>query len=229
MNNEKKESMIKFINNEITTMPITLNNNLTHKNIRFTPRDELEDLIKHGNEFLNGNYQNRYFILPGLRGTGKTTILYHFYDYLLKEKNIAQNQILYLSCENLNKRFEFSILDAVECFLKYHHNTALRTLDKEIFLLIDESQYDYDWVSSGKIIHDTTNRIFIIFTGSSALDLEYNADSARRFLKRNINPLTYSKYLKLVYNFNAEKLSDSLYELLFTGNAENAIKYEKER
>lgn len=224
----KNEVMIKFINNEITTIPLTLNNNITHDGIRFAPRLELNDLINHINEFLDGNYQNRYFILPGLRGVGKTTILYQLYDYLLNEKNISQNQILYLSCDKLNKRFKFNILDVVECFLKYHHNSTLRTLDKEIFLLIDESQYDYDWHVSGKIIHDDTNKIFIIFTGSSALDLEYNADSARRFLKRNITPLTYNQYLKLWYGFDAEMLSESLSELLFTGNVGNAINCEKE-
>ena len=224
---DKKEVLIKFINNEITGIPMSLNENIGVGNVKFTPRLELKALLKHVDDFLDGNKLNRYFILPGLRGVGKSTILFQVYDYLLNKKRIPQNQILYLSCENLNRRFEFKIVDVIECFLKYHHNATLRTLDKNIFLFIDESQYDADWAVSGKIIFDSNNKIFMIFTGSSALNLEFNADSARRLLKRNINPLTYNQYLKLKYNFNSDELSNSLFELLFTGNVENSINNEK--
>ena len=63
--------------------------------------------------------------------------------------------------------------------------------------MVDEAQFDYNWVVSAKNIYDSSNNIFMIFTGSSALNLEYNVDSARRLLKRNINSLTYSEYLTL--------------------------------
>ena len=196
----ENEIMIKFINNEITSLPLTLDNKITHNDIRFTPRGELNELKNDVNEFLKGNCNRRYYVLSGLRGIGKTTILYQLYDYLNKEMNIAQNQILYLACEKLHTRFKFNILDVFECFLKYHHNSTLKTLDKKIFLLIDESQYDNNWHLSGKVIHDSSNKIFIIFTQSSSIDSEYNADSSRKFLKRNINPLSYNQHLKLSSN-----------------------------
>jgi predicted AAA+ superfamily ATPase len=100
-------------------------------------------------------------------------------------------------------------------------------LDKEIFLLIDEAQYDHNWALSGKIIYDETNKIFMIFTGSSALNLEYNADSARRLLKRNITPLNYGQHLKLKYNYNLENITESLTQLIFSGNTAKAIEAEK--
>ena len=113
-------------------------------------------------------------------------------------------------------------------FLSYFHKSSIRTVDKKIFLLVDEAQFDYNWVVSAKNIYDSSNNIFMIFTGSSALNLEYNVDSARRLLKRNINSLTYSEYLTLKYGFDGSNLSKALYEAIFKGNVENAIKYERE-
>jgi predicted AAA+ superfamily ATPase len=221
------EEIINFINNEITSVPINLNRKISKNNKKFGYKDEFYEIKGFVEDFLDGNDLNRYIVLPGLRGVGKTTILYQIYDYLLKEKNINQNQIFYLSCEKLNYRFEFKILDVIESFIKFHHNSTLRTLDKEIFLLIDEAQYDHNWALSGKIIYDETNKIFMIFTGSSALNLEYNADSARRLLKRNITPLNYGQHLKLKYNYNLENITESLTQLIFSGNTAKAIEAEK--
>ena len=66
----------------------------------------------------------------------------------------------------------------------------------------------------------------MIFTGSSALNFEYNADSARRLNKEIITPLTYGEYIKLKYNLNFNNLSHALEDLILTGKIENAIKYE---
>nr|WP_295001856.1 AAA family ATPase [uncultured Methanobrevibacter sp.] len=88
---------------------------------------------------MNGDNINRYIVLPGLRGIGKTTILYQTYDYLLKEKQIPANQILYISCETLNKIIKCDVLKTIEQFMNEIHQSSLMTIDKEIFLLIDES------------------------------------------------------------------------------------------
>ncbi len=45
-------------------------------------------------------------VLPGLRGIGKTTLILQAYEYLLKEKNILPNNILYISFDDL-KHFHF--------------------------------------------------------------------------------------------------------------------------
>ena len=47
-------------------------------------------------EFLEKTTNNRYFALPGLRGIGKTTLLYQTYEYLFKSKNLNPNQILFI-------------------------------------------------------------------------------------------------------------------------------------
>lgn len=101
-------------------------------------------------------------------------------------------------------------------------------MDKEIFLLIDESQYDKNWSMSGKIIYDRSEKIFMVFTGSSALNLEYNADAVRRMFKRVVTPLNYNEHLKLKYDYSNINLGNSLVSLILNGEEQNAIKYENE-
>lgn len=225
---EKEDILIDYINNEINTVPFSLNDKLKIRNEKFRCREEFYEIKNYVDDFLEGNYTNRYIVLPGLRGLGKTTIIYQLYQYLLREKEINHNQILYISCDDLNDYMDINILDVVNCFLKLHHNSNLRTLDKKIFIFIDESQYDSNWAGAGKRIYDKTNNVFLIFTGSSALNLEYNADSARRLLKKSITPLNYGHFLKLKYGFHYDEFSDALSDLIFLGDEKKAIQCERE-
>ncbi len=221
-----KDNIIQFINAEITQMPLTLNSQLTKNGNKINTRDEVDKFKKYIDEFLEGYEFNRYNILPGIRGVGKTTILYQLYDYLLNEKKIPQNQILYTSFEDLNNLVKCNIRELTETFLETTHETTTRLLDKKIFLLIDEVNYDPEWAISGKVLYDRNKNIFMIFTGSSALNFEYNADSARRLNKEIITPLTYGEYIKLKYNLKCNNLSHALEDLILTGKIDDAVKYE---
>lgn len=223
----KKDELIQnYIKKELFDLPNILNDELIFNGNKFECRDEFDTIKTYINEFLEQTTNNRYLALPGLRGVGKTTLLYQIYEYLLKNKNINPNQILYISCENLNDIMDFKIIDVIEQYLESYHSTSLRRLDKKIFLLIDEAQYDKNWALSGKRIYDKTKNIFMIFTGSSALNLEYDASSARRLIKENIVPLNYKEHLKLKYNFIVPYKSNPLKKLLFEGDIEDAVKCE---
>ncbi len=221
--NEREEYINKFIDTEITEVPFQLNDNLKKNGKKINERTEFYDLKLLVDEFIEGKKINRYLVLPGLRGVGKTTILFQIYDYLINTKNINLKQILLISCEDLNYYVSCDLKEIIERFLEKYHNKTLRTLDKDIFILIDESQYDKNWSLAGKILFDKNKHIFMIFTGSSALHLEYNADSARRMFKKTIPPLNYTQHLKLKYGLSFNNLSNSLQELIFTGNVETAI------
>ena len=160
--------------------------------------------------------------MPGLRGVGKTTILFQVYDYLINQKNINPEQILYFSCEELNKIDDCDIFETIKYYLNKFHNASLQTLNEKIFLLIDESHFDKDWSISGKLINDKSKNIFMIFTGSSAINLEYHAEAARRMIRYPITPLNYSQHLKLKYDYQTD-ISNDLVDLLFNGNVDNAI------
>ena len=225
---ERNELILNYINDELESVPSTINSKLTKKGIKLNTRLELNEIKKQINNFIDEKYANRFIVLPGLRGVGKTTILYQTYEYLFKEKDIPLNNILYISCDELNDITECSIRELVEIYLKNKFNKNIRTLNEKVFLLIDEAQYDKNWAVSNKIIFDKSDNIFMIITGSSAIHLQYNADAARRLKRRVLTPLNYNQHLKLKYNQSFTNLSRSLCELIFTGNIENAVKYEFE-
>lgn len=227
MNPENEDSFHDFLQNQITDTPLSLNNDLSNRGVKFNHRDDFEEITTFVDEFIDGNNVNRYIVLPGLRGVGKTTILLQVYDYLLNQKNISPEQILYVSCEEINKIEDCDIYDIIKYYLKTFHNCSLQTLNKKLFLLIDESHFDKDWSISGKLITDKSKNIFAIFTGSSAISLEYNAEAARRMIRYPITPLNYSQHLKLKYNYRTD-ISNDLIDLLFNGNADNALIKEKQ-
>ena len=103
MNPENEDSFYDFLQSQITDTPLSLNNELSNMGVKFNHRDDFDEIKLLMDEFIDGNNVNRYIVLPGLRGVGKTTILFQAYDYLLNQKNINPEQILYFSCEELNK------------------------------------------------------------------------------------------------------------------------------
>ena len=67
----------------------------------------------------------------------------------------------------------------------------------------------------------------MIFSGSSALKLSYNADAAKRLLNIPIYPLTYSEHLKLKYGNFKNELSSSIINIIFDGNVEHGKELER--
>ena len=221
-----EEKLIKFISDEVKNIPLRLNDEISFNGKKYNRKSEFDTLIEFMDDFLKGDTINRYFVLPGLRDVGKSTLLFHLYEYLLKKQDVPPQNILYVSAENLREIFDYNIMDAVNMFLKQYHNDNLRLIDEKIFLFIDEAQYDKKWSITGKVIYDTTKNVFMIFSGSSAIDFEYNADSARRLLKLPITPLNYGEHLRLKYNFKTYNISEALRTLIFQGDITQAVKCE---
>jgi predicted AAA+ superfamily ATPase len=181
-------------------------------------------------DYLEGNLEKRFIVLPGLRGVGKTTILFQLYDYLLNTKKINPKNILYLSMDQVTSYFQTDFLHIVDIFLKEVHRLDKVNLDEKIFIFVDESHFDKNWAISGKIIYDSTKNIFLIFTGSSALDLEINGDVARRIDKKSIFPNNFKDYLSLKHNITMDcNFSKKLMNLIYFGEkkyVDEAIKCE---
>ena len=227
MNSEEKNSLENYLQKQTAEIPIILNDELSYNNKAFNHRNDFENITNYIDDFLNGKNNDRFIVLPGLRSVGKTTILYQIYEYLLKTKNIPQNQILYISCDHINKITKCDILETIEFYLEEFHHLTPRTLKKELFLLIDESHFDKEWSMAGKIIYDQSKKIFMIFTGSSALKLEYENEAKRRMIRNSIFPLNYSQHLKLKYNYDAGNISNELFNLLFTSEIDKSCILEQ--
>ena len=180
----------RYIQNQILTMPIKLTQELSNNNIKFNKRPDYENIIEYVDNFIEGNNINRFLVLPGLRDVGKTTLLFQVYEYLLNEKGISPQNILYFSCDLLKKMGKSDIFETINYYIETYHNSFIDTLSYPVFLLIDEAQYDKEWALNGKLVYDASKNIFMIFSGSSALKLSKNPDAAIRLLNIPIYPLT---------------------------------------
>lgn len=138
--------------------------------------------------------------MPGLRGVGKSTLIFQIYDYLIG-KGIDENRILYVSVDQLNSIPNANLNDLINVFVEDIHHKYPATLDEELFLLIDEAQEDANWSKTGKIIYDQSKKIFMIFTGSKALDFELDIDAVRRTSIERIYPMNFQEYLFLKYEY----------------------------
>lgn len=215
-----------YITNLLKINPKIVENNLNYNDKKFNKKKEYYQLKEHIDTFLEKESDDRFFIMPGLRGVGKTTIIYQLFSYLLNEKQIPKNRILYLNLENLKDVPNFNIKEYIDVFLK-DVNEAYPTVKNQVFIFVDESQYSKNWASLGKIIFDEDKNVFMIFTGSDALNLEYNNDSARRSLKKEIYPLNFAEYLYLKYDINyPDMLSETFRDMIFTGKVKESQKIE---
>ncbi len=184
---------------------------------------------KYVDEFLEGYIENRFIIMPGLRGIGKTTILFQIYEYLRKEKGIEQDRILYISVDELSTYLGAKLFEAIDVFVKEIHETSPVNLEKELFILVDEAHYDKEWSQTGKIVYDQSKKIFLIFTGSSALSFEMNVDAARRIKKEPVFPMNFLEYNILKNKiFPPDNLASSLRDLIFKGD-ESSLEYASEK
>ena len=145
-------------------------------------------------------------LLPGLRGTGKTTLLGQLYFHALSKTP----EVIYIPVDELHL-LGFSLYEAIDKYLE------LFRPEKPIILL-DEVHYDEKWDLTLKVLHDRME-YFIVATGSSALKLRESPDLARRAKHIEVKPLTFLEYLHL----KGEKVKPVGLEALFEFN-ENLLR-----
>ena len=165
-------------------------------------------LMSFANSFSEGRGKDaRIIIIYGLRGIGKSTILFQMYNRLragkftnvpISSKKIPQENILYLSVDqtllSTPSKTKSIIYDAAKNFCEQIHNQTLESLNKKLFILIDEAQFDDNWAIAAKSLFDASTNLFIVITGSSALALNIDTDTARRSIKEPLFPLSFMEY-----------------------------------
>ena len=87
MENEYK---INYLLNVLKTNPKIVSNGIMSNQSKYNYRKDYFDLKESIDIFLQRDSDDRFYILPGLRGVGKTTILFQLFDYLVNERNIYE-------------------------------------------------------------------------------------------------------------------------------------------
>ena len=225
----EKEQLLNYTLAKLAEAPQLVKSHLEGKKGTFRYRRAYFRVKKHIDEFLAGeqfgDITKRLIILPGLRGVGKTTIVFQIYNYLKNQKNIEQDRILYFSADELKAYLDKKILDVIDAFIQGVHKTTPVYLKKDLFIFVDEAHFDAGWSETAKVLFDKSKKIFMIFTGSSALNLELSVDAARRTTKETIFPMNFSEYLTLSHEgwFPPKNMAESIRHLILDGDNDSFI------
>lgn len=146
------------------------------------------------------NSQDRWLTISGLRGTGKTTLLAQLY----RDLKVDKQRKLFISTDHIVQLLGSNLAEVIETY-EYMLGTSFEKLSEPVFLFIDEVQYDTKWALTLKSIYDRSPRVFIISTGSSALEINSNPDTARRIITETLLPMSFTEYQKISKGVFEEK------------------------
>lgn len=161
----------------------------------------------------------RWVIVPGLRGTGKTTLLAQLYLWLYAQAGANVN-LLYVSMDEVVEKVGSNLSELLDEYERLLPDDSFETLTKPTFLFIDEIQTDATWARTLKFVYDRSPMIFIICSGSSATHLQVDADvDGRRAVTEKLFPLSFPEFQVLAHNILPKKgLKKTLMDALYTSN-----------
>lgn len=128
------------------------------------------------------NWETRLIGIKGARGVGKTTILLQ----RIKEYFPKKGEALYVSLDNL--WFKTHTLEELVAY-EYAHGVT--------HLFLDEVHKYPDWSISIKNLYDTYNDLYIVYTGSSMLEIDHSkVDLSRRQTLYTLHGLSLREYME---------------------------------
>lgn len=135
----------------------------------------------------------RAVVLMGPRRVGKTVMMYHTIQELIKE-NIAAQKIFFIGIDNpiyMQLSLEDILLLAKEAVQLDHLEGC--------FVFFDEIQYLKDWERHLKVLVDSYPKTKFVASGSAAaaLRLQSSESGAGRFTDFMLPPLTFHEYIHL--------------------------------
>ena len=191
-------------NSKLTTEKIEAN--LLHPildTIDYKPRDFFDEITDISDNYFNKKSAIRMIGLAGLRGVGKTTLLWQAADYIYK--NYTKN--IYFFHLGRLKKFDIGVSELHEAVETYLADGKLWSYKERIVLLFDEIHEDPNWAGDLKVLYDLFSPVFVIATGSSALLLQSTADLVTRMLIQHVYPLNFREYIGFTHP-SSEKINE---------------------
>ncbi len=185
-------------------------------------------LKKYAEDFLKTGSEPRIIGLAGLRGTGKTTLMWQLADYLYPR---FRNHIYFFNVSEITT-FNYSLSDVLNTFQKEVLRKNFNQLKEPIVILFDEIHDEKNWTKILKILYDEAKTAFVVCTGSSALLLQQTADLARRMKIEKVYPFRFIEYItaKSFFSFNNKQtiypersLSSKLKNALFYSTCSSEV------
>ena len=137
----------------------------------------------------------RALILMGPRRVGKTVMIYHTIDRLIRD-GVSPKNIIYISVET--PIYNQIYLEQLFVLSKQILGKAEKR-DEEFYVFFDEIQYLKDWEVNLKSLVDTYKSAKFVASGSAAAELKMrsNESGAGRFSDFSLPPLTFYEYVHL--------------------------------
>jgi len=129
--------------------------------------------------------------IKGPRQSGKTTLLEMLKEWLIKEKGVDEEDIVFITFEDreLLEKFELDPKSFVRRFVG----------ERKVYFMIDEAHYCRDIGQKLKLLYDLYKNIKFIITGSSSLEI--TSETARflvgRLFSFELLPLNFHEFLKV--------------------------------
>ncbi|HRK28506.1 MAG TPA: AAA family ATPase [Chitinophagales bacterium] len=222
------ENLRYYLENTLVSKT-AIESRLTHPitKLRYPTRLVYVLLKKYADDFLKSGSEPRFVSLAGLRGVGKTTLLWQTANYIYQN----HHKKIYFFNVNTLKNLGTDLHIALEAFQRHIIKKRFNELSEPITLLFDEIHDEDNWSKTLKILYDEARTAFILCTGSSALLLNQTADLARRMRIEKIYPFKFIEFVaaktymenngKMVYP--ARGLSSGLKEALFYGETPEEV------
>lgn len=189
----------------------------------YKPREVFYEIKNYTEVYFTSYKAARMIGLAGLRGTGKTTLLWQIADFIFD--NFTQ-EVYFFHLGDLRK-FDVGIAEIQLAFEKYIIKARLKSHREDIVILCDEIHEDPNWARDLKVLYDLFPAAFVIATGSSALLLQSTADLVTRMHIQHVFPLRFTEFLSITQpdiNQSFENKSE-LKKILF--NSDNIEDLEK--
>ena len=166
----------------------------------------LEELFIKSRDFININNQEykRYFIktqklehrlsiIIGTRGIGKTTTVAQYIN-----ENYKDNEALYVNLDDIENTSKYTMTQIAEEFV----------LNGGKLLSFDEIHKYENWSAELKNIYDRFDKLKIIATGSSALQINKGShDLSRRAIVYNMVGMSFREFLEIHYGYSFEAIN----------------------
>lgn len=115
---------------------------------------------------LSAEYPNVVF---GPRRIGKSTVLYQLVDFLISDKKIASNRIMFLSLERpFFSLVKNPIKESIQVFEENILKEPLESIKEPVYIFLDEASRSEDWALHVKDFYDKKYNVKFFVTGSSS-------------------------------------------------------------
>src|SRR5579884_3689526 len=145
-------------------------------------------------EIVNTLQRRQSTLIYGLRGTGKTTLMYQVIEKLLAE-GVKQEAIKYFSFDEIT----FDLKDVLETYEKVVLRKKFDEVENRLYIFLDEVQKVKDWENKIKTYYDLYPKIKFFLSGSASVAIARKAREslAGRIISIRVDPLDFVEFLEL--------------------------------